>query len=657
MHVLFGPLCFLASFLFFSGEFLFSEILLPAFGGAAHVWMTCVLFYGFVLLGSYYVVSLIRNSKRAMSLCILITLFLLEISFYAFKIILKHNDHPIWSVLWAMANSALIPLLILGMTTPLLQNIADADKTRPSKILLTLSNLGSLVGLLVYPLIADTFLGLEHRKLIWQFGTLGCSLTVLFLGMKFYATNSPAHEIVSSSPFPAKLRVRWFFYAFLSCLLMLAVTNFITHGLGSVPLLWMIPLAIYLGTFWMAFSERLSPRNTQLRKYGPIVWGILQLLSYAHIEDNTFLLHFRNYLFLFLATLIVNCEIYKRRPSQNLSSFYLILNLGGVGATVLVSLIIPQIDLSLSNVYLEFVMAIMLFAVFLVVRDYEKLKASRSAKVVLFCITLLILYQLMPTIKNELDSKRNFYGLVRVIEENGEILMAHGNTFHGARKVDPNLATLPLLYYHPKSGVGEAFSLIDFPKKVASIGLGAGSILYYAHPGDEWDLIEINQNVYDLALKHFKFLSTSHAPYRIEINDGRLALENSRQSYDLIVLDAFSSDSIPLHLLTREAFEIYLRRLRPGGLILLHLSNNYCDFLKVVAPIAHSLNLQMAYAKRLVSDNLGKSDSLWAVLSNDGHLIAKFKDEKHWDIPSAHLSALPVWTDDWQGLLFILNIF
>ncbi|MEK6624192.1 MAG: fused MFS/spermidine synthase, partial [Bdellovibrionota bacterium] len=550
------------------------------------------------------------------------------------------------------------PLLTLGMTTPLLQNIADADLTKTSKILLLFSNFGSLLGLIIYPIVADTLLGLENRKLIWQFAALACSLLVLLIGMNAYAGSTQAKRDSVPNSISLTLRARWFFYSFLTCLLMLAVTNFITHGLGSVPLLWMIPMAIYLGTFWLAFSEKFSKINLYLRKYGPILWGILQLLSYVQMEQNTFLLHFRNYLFLFLTTLIINSEIYQNRPSQNLSSFYLVLNIGGACATLLVSILIPHIDLSLSNVYLEFVLAIVFFAAFLVMRDYKKLQKSTLAKVTFSTVLVLIVYQLFPTIKNELESRRNFYGLVRVLEENGEILMAHGNTVHGGRKIDPKLSSMPLVYYHPKSGVGEAFAFLDFPKKVASIGLGAGSILYYAHPGDQWDLLEINQNVYDLALKHFNFLSQSKAHYRLRIGDGRLLMQQSQKSkefYDLIVLDAFSSDSIPFHLLTREAFELYLGRLNPGGVILLHLSNNYCDFLKVVAPIARVLKTEMAYAKRQIQDQLGRSDSLWAVLSKDVRIVQNFRSEKGWETPAEALFSLPLWTDDWQGLLSIIN--
>ena len=318
MHILFGPLCFLASFLFFSGEFLFSEMLMPLFGGASHVWITSILFYTIVLLAGYFIVYLIRVSDPVVALCILITLFLLQISFYAFKIILSQAAPPIWSVLWALTNMALIPLLTLGMTTPLLQNIADADLTKTSKILLLFSNFGSLLGLIIYPIVADTLLGLENRKLIWQFAALACSLLVLLIGMNAYAGSTQAKRDSVPNSISLTLRARWFFYSFLTCLLMLAVTNFITHGLGSVPLLWMIPMAIYLGTFWLAFSEKFSKINLYLRKYGPIIWGILQLLSYVQMEQNTFLLHFRNYLFLFLTTLIINSEIYQSRPSQNL---------------------------------------------------------------------------------------------------------------------------------------------------------------------------------------------------------------------------------------------------------------------------------------------------------------------------------------------------
>jgi len=629
---------------------------MPLFGGASHVWITCILFYTIVLLLAYFLVYLVRILNPAVGLPILITLCLLQISFHSFKILFPHSGPPVWSVLWALANTAFIPLLILGMTTPLLQNIAEAASPKTSKILLNFSNVGSLMGLLMYPLIGDTFFGLENRRIIWEIASLACSLLVLVIGMSAYALEANLEKVSIPNPISLGLRTRWFFYSFLTCLLMLAVTNFITHGLGSVPLLWMLPMAIYLGTFWMAFSEKMTAANFFLRRYGPILWGVLQIISYAHIEQNTFLLHFRNYLFLFLATLIVNSEIYQRRPSQNLSSFYLVLNIGGACATLLVSAIIPHIDLSLSNVYLEFVLAIIFFAIFLLVRDYEKLKKSVATKIIFSAVISLIIYQLFPTIKNELESKRNFYGLVRILEENGEILMAHGSTVHGGRKIDPQLSNLPLVYYHPKSGVGEAFTFLSFPKKVASIGLGAGSILYYAYPGDEWDLLEINQNVYDLALKHFKFLAQTKAHYQLHLGDGRLLLQQSKSFYDLIVLDAFSSDSIPFHLLTREAFALYLSRLNAGGLLLLHLSNNYCDFLKVIAPIAQSLGLEMAYARRQIQDQLGKSDSLWAVLSKDLRLVQKFQSEKGWESPDQELLTRPLWTDDWQGLLSIMNI-
>ncbi len=244
MQILFSVLCFISSFLFFTGEFLYSELLLPFFGGSAHVWITCVFFYAFVLLLGYLFVYLLNRLDGILACLLLLVILLLQLFTFNFDVVIIDKVHPINGLLFSLNKIAFFPMLLLSMATPLLQSIADRHIEQKQKILLVSSNIGSLAGLIFYPLVGSTFFGLIQKKMFWQTSTIFCSLIIFVMAVKYLYKQKITKQDDVLLKFSTMMKMKWFFFSFLTCFFMLAVTNFTTNGLGSVPLLWMIPLAI-----------------------------------------------------------------------------------------------------------------------------------------------------------------------------------------------------------------------------------------------------------------------------------------------------------------------------------------------------------------------------------------------------------------------------
>jgi len=661
LHSGIKAVCFLASLTFFLGEMLFSDSLLPRFGGSAHVWILSSMFYSCTLLLSNLMVLRFRGLHPRLFLITLFCILFLGV-LGTFKTATPLNsESPYWGVLWQLLQSCFLPLLALSLTTPCLQQLLERNSLRPERALYAWGGLGSILGVVSYPLLIDIYF--SHSEKLWIFRGLGF-FTLMGLGTLSFillknllsvplenyrnavATNSVA-DSQHETPWKLSFKFSWASLSFLSCFLMLVVTNYVTHGLGPIPLLWMVPLIIFLASFWPTFKDGNEKFMAVVLKWGPVIWFFIHMVSLLFQGKIWFATHISYYLFLLIALLSIHQQLYLQRPQQGMDSFYLAINLGGTLAATFSALAIPQIPFQIGNTYFDFLLGVVLYGMFL----YWKSKGRPWGLVLVF---LLVIGYFVIEMKSDLDGRRNFYGVVRIIERNGEVQMVHGNTNHGARKIDSKLAHFPLHYYHPKAPVADVFNLRPEIKEVAMVGMGPGSLLYYAQPNSHWTFYDINPDVELLAKKHLHFLSRQDVTFDVLIIDGRLGLAKNSRALDLLIIDAFNSDSIPYHLMTKEALELYFNQLKSNAGLLMHISSSYYDLITVLAPLARELNLSIAVGARSLEDELGNTASIWAYLAKEDTIPKQLIQQKNWSLPPQEYFNFEVWTDQKKNLLLPL---
>jgi spermidine synthase len=543
--------------------------------------------------------------------------------------------------------------------------------------LYALSNAGSLLGLLTYPVLVEPFFPLRAQGWMWSAGFLLFGLLAGWIAFQSARFISPARARADSAA-PVQrpsfaLQSLWIALSATASLMLLSVTNQITQEVAVIPFLWVIPLTIYLLSFILTFSGR--------RGYNRRFYAILFLFSAAltlFVLLNATALHvywqiLAACLLLFVACMLCHGELYLLRPSsEHLTTFYLMVSIGGASGGIFVSLLAPLIF----NGYWEFFLGLaMTLAIALtVLRRTQPESTSARARFVftVFGSVTLMLALLSALFSDAQYARRNFYGVIRVrqlIPQGSPELanvMTHGLTVHGLQFVGTSpLHLTPTTYYVRDSGIGLA--ILNHPRygqslRVGLLGLGAGTLAAYARPGDVYRFYEINPVVVDLAAgvgDYFSFVSDSKADLSIVLGDARISLERELaegqpQDFDVLVLDTFSSDAIPVHLVTKEAFALYLAHLAPDGVLAAHITNLHLDLQPVFWQLAqyYALNLvRIEYE----GDSNGGYASHWILLSRDPKVL---------DIPPIQARAVDLngystdvrlWTDDYSNLFQILK--
>ncbi|MGH3142064.1 MAG: fused MFS/spermidine synthase, partial [Gaiellales bacterium] len=485
--------------------------------------------------------------------------------------------------------------------------------------------------------------------------------------------------------------------------------TYLSTDIAAVPLLWVIPLALYLLSFIVAFA-RSSPFSLRAISWATVVTSLLLLASLMPIVQLPMWavvgIHGVN---LFFVALLVHRRLaIERPPAERLTSFYLLLSLGGVCGGAFSALLAPAIFSTIAEYPIAIVLALLLrpgphrprpgsgflrrnadlllpFALLAVVLGAAKamptggtagpvllgalllsgvaalsLFATRPVRFALGVGALLLIATLPPA---SLYSERTFFGVLRVEEQGERHVLVSGTTVHGAQSFAPGRRREPASYYVREGPLGQLFDALDGrARRVAVIGLGAGGASVYGRTGDRWTFYEIDEAVYRIASNpdYFTYLRDAKADVRVVIGDGRLKLAEAPDgSYDLFVLDAFSSDSVPVHLLTREAVELYLRKLSPGGLMAFHISNRYLDLRPVISGNARSLGLpglSQSYVVTRAAARDGASSSIWVLVARDLAALGKLVDDPRWK-PLDARAGQPVWTDEFSNILSVVRWF
>jgi spermidine synthase len=718
---------FLSAFLLFLVQPMFGKMVLPLLGGSPAVWNTCMLFFQAALLGGYlYAHVSSRMGVRAQAGVhvglLALTALLLPISVAGRAP--EGSDAPIPWLLGTMLLTVGPPFFVLAGTGPMLQRWfahTGHEHAADPYPLYAASNLGSMLSLLAYPAWMEPRMRLAGQSAAWSLGFAALALLIAASAVWIWRPVPPPADAStemaeggartdalthSRTPLPWRERSIWVFLAFVPSAMLLALTTYITTDLSPVPLLWVLPLALYLLTFTLAFARRPPmPHEHMLWLQPPVLMVVVLLLLSGYVEEAVAAipLHLAG---LFVTAMVCHGELARRRPSvRHLTEFYLWISVGGVLGGIFNVLVAPVI---FNNVY-EYALSIGLACVarpwpeggqpwkrhaLLGVRavvvtgallylganakemNSALLLVSAGALMVLMTLALgraplwlalslgtVMAYSTAKAIREPgvLLAERSFYGRFKVVKfgtvERFHVLR-HGSTLHGAQSLAHPRD--PITYYLPFGPVGQIFAATEDRagrRKVAVVGLGTGTTAAYARAGEDWTFYEIDPHVVRMAndRRYFTYLPDSPARTRIELGDARLSLaRDSQPRYDMILLDAFSSDAIPVHLLTREAMGTYLGRLAPRGIIAIHISNRYLDLEPVVAALVRERGL----AARVSSGPTGKrkryeSIATWITVARTEDDLAIVAADSRWK-PLTDRRVRP-WTDDYSSLLSVFQ--
>jgi SAM-dependent methyltransferase len=676
--LLFGLTIFAGACLLFLVQPLAAKLLLPWFGGSAAVWVTCLLFFqAGLLLGYLYAHGL--STRLALKTQVFSHAALLTLSLAALPILPnavwqpRAGADPTWPLFGALATSVGLPYLLLASTTPLLQSwYANARQGALPYRYFALSNAGSLLALLSYPAFVEPRLTAHRQAETWSIGFVSFAalcVATAFLAQRSSPPTQPAsHARTPKAPLSKTQIALWLSLSACASTLLLAVTNLLTQNVAPMPLLWVLPLSAYLLSFILCFA---SDRWYQRLVFLPLVLPALGCLAAAikALENQTIALAVP----LFTGALFVCCmachgELARLLPAApQLTAFYLFVAAGGALGGLFVALLAPHL---FPAVY-EYPIALVACPIALLAalwREHNRwAKPDVSLAVWLAALAataVLAAYAGRETWRNVRDARllvRNFYGALRVddlTDYHRKIReLTHGTIIHGVQFRNPLFRHQPTTYYAFTSGIGLTWNALSSsgPLRMGVVGLGAGTLAAYGRGGDTLRFYDINPAVVRIAQTQFTYLADCPAHVDIVLGDARLSMSREpSQRFDILVVDAFSGDSIPVHLLTREAFQIYWRHLKPNGVLAVHISNHYLDLAPVVKLAAEQFHQQAWQIDNESDDPAEVYTSTYVLVSNR----PGFFDQPLFSGQLIRINAPPrlrAWTDDYSNLWQILK--
>ena len=678
MVILYGCVIFFSAFLLFQIQPIMGKLILPWFGGSAAVWSTCMVFFQVLLLLGYSYAHVTTRYLKPRPQAVLhvallaASVFLLPITVDAAWKPLNVDD-PTLLIIGLMATAIGLPYFLLSSTGPLLQVWFSREKagTVPYR-LFALSNFGSMLGLVGYPILFEPRLTIPRMSIAWSVAYAGFALACSILALRgFRAQAIPAQAALQAdAPPPWRRRVLWATLAALPTILLMAVTSHLTQDIAPIPLLWVLPLALYLATFILCFEGGGWYRRAwYLPLFGVSIGAMLFFYAAPSLTGSSLAWPVALYCGgLFVCCMVSHGELANLKPqSAYLTSFYLMIAAGGAIGGCFVVLIAPRLfndDYELMFAALAMV-ALILGMTYREPGDlpYRFMRKNGGLKVAVFCVTLVSVLAIGQVFLFDTeDSKaRNFYGTIKVkdIGQDGDRYrrLAHGAITHGGQYLAAERKRWPTTYYAQTSGAGIGLlaSRNGGRQRVGIVGLGAGTMAAYCRAGDYYRFYEINPLVIKSARSQFSYLSDCPAEVTVVQGDARLSLEREApQQFDVIVLDAFSGDSIPVHLLTREAFAVYFKHLRVGGILAVHTSNLHLDLVPVVNLAASHFGKNAWRVKSAADAGRRVGRAEWVLLSSRPD-IGRADGVTALTTDSAVRPAMPPWTDDYSSIYGILK--
>jgi hypothetical protein len=681
---------FLSAFLLFQVQPLIGKFILPWFGGSPAVWTTCMLVFQVLLFAGYayaHFTTEYLKPRHQIALHMLLLLAAIVTLPIAPDASWKptNSDTPALRIMLLMMVCVGLPYFILSATGPLVQSwFSRTHVGRSPYRLYSLSNIGSLLALVTYPLLFEPNFSVYSQSAIWSVAFALFAGLCAFSGWQMRKASHAAHaqtvtSIASGNQTPLTQRPNWgliglwFLFALTPSLLLLASTNQVCMDVAVIPFLWVLPLALYLVSFILCFdSNRWYTRRPYL-----ILTVVLQVASVYMATQGSgvpILLQVALYFgALFCCCMTCHGELSALKPHPRyLTLYFLTISAGGAAGGIFVGLLAPILFVT----YSELQFGILCFIVsFLCLRAREDRLPfplpNWTRPIAVACVLLiavLALAQASRNPKNSIVASRNFYGMLKVekIHKPAESIapmleLAHGRIAHGSQFIAPSMRQIPTAYYANNTGIGQLM-LSDSTqpqRRVGIVGLGVGTLAAYGRAGDYFRMYEINPDVISIARQHFTFLSDSLAEQAIVSGDARLSLEfESPQNFDILVLDAFSGDAIPVHLLTREALEVYLKHLRSHGVLACHISNLHFNLRPVIAGLANDLGLTYRFIGNSADVNTAARPAVWALLARLPESLAKL-DNTSSSVPTGqpvgqHIGRPITWTDARSNLLEVI---
>lgn len=674
---------FLSAFLLFQVQPLIGKFILPWFGGSPAVWTTCMLVFQVMLFGGYayaHLTTRYLNPRHQAYLHVV----LLAFAILALPVTPDpswkptNSDTPTLRIILLTTFCVGLPYFILSSTGPLVQGWFSRTHTGQSPYrLYSLSNLGSLLALVSYPFVVEPAFTTATQSLLWS--GLFAAFVLLCAGSAIVMGNHARVEVLpdgasACAPVVAVARPGWnliglwFGLAMIPSVMLLATTNQVCLDVAVIPFLWVAPLALYLLTFIVCFDgDRWYSRKVfvlaaevslafvcflfvQGANGPPLLWQVIGYFSA-----------------LFLLCMVCHGELVALKPApQYLTTFYLTISAGGAAGGLFVGVLAPLVFVSYYELHLG-IFGFSLLYMTVLLREDRRIKLpvpawlqGATVAVVLIAAVALV-SQFGRHAVGSMAVARNFYGVLKVEQKPhgtaGEDLveLLHGRIVHGTQFTSPSKRRIPTAYYAETSGVGQALKKHrpGRPKHVGIVGLGIGTLAAYGQAGDMYRLYEINPDVIAIAHKHFTFLRDCRAGQTLVTGDARLALEfEEPQEFDILVLDAFSGDAVPVHLLTREAMAAYLKHVKPDGLLAFHISNLHFDLRPVIAGLAAEYGLTCVVHQSCSDVNTAAKDAVWALVARRPDVLARSVGLDS----NSHSPRPPVlWTDDRSNLFEVLS--
>jgi SAM-dependent methyltransferase len=718
---LLGSTLFVSAFLLFWCEPMVAKMLLPLLGGSASVWTTCVLFFQVMLLAGYvYTHAMVRRLALQRQFFVHGILMAAALSFLPLHFVREAarsaSGQPVTWLLGHLIAAAGVPFLVVSTTAPLLQSWLARTQLKAGRdpyFLYAASNTGSLFALIVFPLFIEPRMGVSAQSRVWTVGylcLLGMVLSAAVLIWRRVATAQRNPQPDGAVGRPAlKTRLYWLAASAVPSALMLAVTTHISTDLASVPFLWIIPLAIYLLTFILAFSTsvRITAKHLSAAS-GPALLLLLPIIP--DISPPAAALNWPiiagHLAMLFIGAYLCHAALAARRPDvQQLTDFYFWIALGGALGGIFSAVIAPWIF----STILEYPLLVAMLPLFRQRGAREKPPNWKDAlypalvgvafftswyvmrrmrvnpgdtigfDVVFFVIVLLfqarryrfaaafaiLLFGYVVTIPEIVENgerlyvARDFFGVKKVLFDRNRNMrrLLHGDTLHGEESLDPAHTGEPMTYYHTTGPAGDVMDFIaERPnQRVGVVGLGAGTMAAYGNPNRHITFFDVDPQVEPIAHSFFTYTRRCGADCDVIIGDGRLSIEQLPDAVlDVLMLDAFSSDSIPAHLVSREALKMYLTKLKPNGILLFHVSNRYLDVKKLVAAAITDARLAGLYRSDREEVVWGKSGSDYVLAARREEDFGTLASKEGWDKMEPETQIAP-WTDDYSNMLPLLK--
>jgi hypothetical protein len=735
----FSGTLFLSAFLMFLIEPMIARMVLPLLGGAASVWNTCLVFFQALLLCGYAYAHA-STSRLGVRRHAIIHVCVVLVPLFVLPVRLANGappptQNPVGWLLLALLMSVGLPFFVLSTSAAVLQKwyAATGDEgSRDPYFLYAASNLGSFVALIAYPLVVERMLPLRQQAQVWTAGYAVLAGMTIVCAAAAWRSAPAASPVEGPAPRPVEgprgrdasvaqdgageaiswgRRARWIVLAFVPSSLLMAVTSYMSTDVAAVPLLWIVPLSLYLLTFTVAFSPSASAVRALAARLMPMATIALTLVLVAQMNQPLALVIPLHLTVFAIIALVCHGELANDRPSAaRLTEFFFWIALGGMLGGLFNALVAPVVFTGIAEYPLVLVLACLVrpaaaaapareswrrdvlvaivvggAAVASVLVNNRFGSASRflvlgaavpaliafsqQRRPVRFavCVALLLLSGelVQSPFGRAVYATRTFFGVyrVRVDEQLHYRFMFHGSTLHGMQSLLPERRAASLSYFHVAGPIGQVFANVPNARatgEVAVVGLGVGSLASYAGPAQRWVFYEIDPAVERIARDpaYFTYLSDCAARCRVTIGDARLSLARARpEQFGVIILDAFSSDAIPIHLLTREAMALYVSRLAPGGIIALHISNLHLSLSPVLGRLAQAEGLTALWQREPASAGSladGKFPSEWMVLARDARDLGRLTSDPRWTAPRVQ-PATPLWTDDFSNILSVLR--